>query len=171
MKKRVLLFVSFLLFGCFISGCSSVKDALDVTFSMEFDKVFTIDTTSTTVSYDIDLNTNEDYQKYKDKIRHIKIDSLRYSITSNTGNGGKADFYAYLYEGSFDAAKQIAESITFAAGETHGDTDVVLLNTDYINNTLLPTGKLTVWAVVEGTDVQLTVPAKIKVTVTANPLD
>ena len=68
-------------------------------------------------------------------------------------------------------AKKIAESINFEAGELRGDTDVVFLTKDYINS-LLTSGKLSVWAVVaEGTDVHLTVPAKIKVTVTANPLD
>ena len=169
MKKKVLLFVSFLLFGCLISGCENLKDALDVTFSMRFNEVFTVDTTLTTFSYDIDLNTNEDYQKYKGKIRDIKIDYLRYSITSNTGNGGKAGFYANVYGGSFSTATKIAESINFEAGELRDDTDVVLLNKDYIDS-LLPSGKLSVWAVAEGTDVHLIVPAKIKVTVTANPL-
>ena len=170
MKKKVLLFVSFLLFGCFISGCENLKDALDVTFSMRFNEVFTVDTTLTTFSYDIDLNTNEDYQKYKGKIRDIKIDYLRYSITSNTGNGGKADFYANVYGGSFATATKIAESINFEAGELRDDTDVVLLNKDYLDS-LLTRGKLSVWAVVEGTDVHLTVPATIKITVTANPLE
>jgi hypothetical protein len=171
MKKRVLLVVSFLLFGCLIIGCSDAKDALDVTFSIEKSNVFTVDTSSTTVSFDIDLNTNEDYQKYKDKIREIKIDFLRYSITSNTGNGGKADFYAGAYGGSFAEALKVAETLHCDAGELISvDTDVVFLNRDHIN-TLLTSGKLSIWAVAEGTDIHLIVPAKIKVTVTANPLE
>jgi hypothetical protein len=174
MKKRGLLIISVLLFGGLISGCGdsgdNLKDAIDVKFTMVFSHVYTIDTNLTTSSYDLDLNTNENYQKYHGKIRDIEIDYLRYSITSNTGNGGKADFYANVYGGSFATATKVAGPINFAAGELRGVSDVVWLNKDYFEG-LLISGKLSVWAVAEGTNVRLTVPTDLQLKVTANPLE
>jgi hypothetical protein len=167
MKKRGLIFSSFLLFAL-MSGCDLIKDAADIEFTILQSHVYTVDANLTTFPYDIDLTTNSDYQKYKGKIRDIEIDYLRYSITSNTGNGGKADFYANTFGGSFATATKVAETISFAAGETRGATDVVWLNKDFIE-TLLTSGKLSVWAVAEGANVRLTIPAEIRVKVTANP--
>jgi hypothetical protein len=167
MKKKGALFVSFLLFTL-ASGCDVIKDATDIVFTILYSNVYTVDTNLTTFSYDIDLNTNSDYQTYKGKIRDIEIDYLRYSITSNTGNGGKADFYANSFGGSFASATKVAETISFAAGELRDATDVVWLNKDFVE-TLLTSGKLSVWAVAVGTNVRLTIPVEIKVKVTANP--
>lgn len=169
MKKRGLIFGSFLLFTL-MSGCDVIKDAADIEFTIPYSHVYTVDTNLTTFPYDIDLNTNSDYQKYKGKIRHIEIDYLRYSITTNTGNGGKSDFYTNTFGGSFATATKVAETISFAAGETRGATDVVWLNKGFIE-TLLNTGKLSVWAVAEGTNVRLTVPVEIQVRVTYNPFE
>jgi hypothetical protein len=167
MKKRGLIFWVFLFFT-FIGGCDFNKDAADIEFTIPYSHVYTVDTSLTTFPYDIDLTTNSDYQRYRDKIRRIEIDYLRYSITSNTGNGGKADFFTNTFGGSFAAATKVAETISFAAGETRGATDVVWLNKGFIE-TLLTTGKLSVWAVAEGTNVRLTIPVEIQVRVTYNP--
>ena len=169
MKKRGLLFVSFLLFGL-MSGCEAIKDATDITFTISRSHVFTVDADLTTISYDLDLNEDSNYEKYKGKIRDIEIDYLRYQITSNTGNGGTADFYANVYGGSLATATKVAGPINFAAGELRDVTDVVWLNKDYIES-LLMNGQLSVWAVAEGMNVVLTVPAEIKVKVTVNVLE
>jgi hypothetical protein len=169
MKKRGLLFGSFLLFTL-MSGCEAFKDATDITFTITKSHVFTVDADLTTVSYNLDLNEDSDYAKYSGKIRDIEIDYLRYQITSNTGNGGTADFYANVYGGSFATATKVAGPISFAAGETRVVTDVVWLNKDYIES-LLMNGKLSVWAKAEGTNVHLTIPVEIKVKVTANPFE
>jgi len=169
MKKTGLMVVSLLLFT-FTSGCNLIKDAADIVFTIVRSHVFTIDATLTTFPYDIDLTTESDYQKYRGKIRDIDIDYLRYSITVNTGGGGKSDFYANSFGGSFATATKVAETISFSAGETRGATDVVWLNKGFIE-TLLGTGKLSVWAVAQGTNVRLTIPVEIKVKVTANPFE
>ncbi len=169
MKKRGLLLVSLLLFGL-LSGCEAVKDATDITFTITKNHVFTLDANLTTVSYNVDLNEDSDYAKYSGKIRDIEIDYLRYQITSNTGGGGKADFYANVYGGPFATATKVAGPITFAAGELRGVTDVVWLNKDYMEN-LLIVGKLSVWAVAEGTNVRLILPVELKVKVTANAFE
>jgi hypothetical protein len=169
MRKRGLIFVFFFLFAL-TSGCDIIKDAADIEFTILQSHVFTIDVTLTTFPYDLDLTTNSDYQRYRGKIRRIEIDYLRYSITTNTGNGGRADFYATSFGGSFASATKVAETISFAAGETRGATDVVWLNKDFIE-TLLNTGKLSVWAVATGTNVRLTVPVEIRVKVIANPFE
>ena len=168
MKKIGLLLVSFLLFGGLMSGCDEVKDATDITFTITKSEVFTLDEDSlTTVSSNVDLNDNSDYAKYSGKIRDIEIDYLRYQITSNTGSGGTADFYANTYGGDFTTATKVAGPINFAAGELRGVTDVVWINKDYIESLLID-GRLTVWAVAAGTNVHLTIPAELKVKVTVN---
>lgn len=167
MKKSGALFCSLFLFFL-TGGCDLIKDATDIEFTIIRSHVFTVDATLTTISFDIDLNTNPDYEKYKGKIRDIDVDYLRYSITVNTGGGGKADFYTNSFGGNFATATKVAETIGFAAGETRGPTDVVWLNKDFIE-TLLTSGKLSVWVVAQGTNVRLTLPVEIKVKVTANP--
>jgi hypothetical protein len=170
MKKTALIFVTFALFA-FTSGCDVIKDAADVEFIVSRNHIFTIDANLTTYPrYDVDLNEDEDYRKYRGKIRDVEILYLRYAITSNTGSGGKSDFYANSFGGSFATATKVAETISFAAGETRGATDVTWLNKDYIEN-LLIIGRLSVWAVAEGTNVRLTVPVELRVKITANPLE
>ncbi len=171
MKKIGLLFVSFLLFGALMSGCEEIKDATDITFNITKNEDFTLDAANlTTVSSDVDLNENPDYAKYSGKIRDIEINYLRYQITSNTGGGGTANFYANTYGGSFATATKVAGPINFAACELRGVTDVVWINKDYLEG-LLVNGRLTVWAEAAGTNVHLTIPAEINVKVTANVLE
>ena len=75
MKKRGLLFGSFLLFTL-MSGCDVIKDAADIEFIIERSHVYTVDANLTTFPYDIDLNTNSDYQKYKGKIGEWRASRL-----------------------------------------------------------------------------------------------
>jgi len=97
LKKTGLLFVSMLLL-VLMSGCGEIKDAMDITFTIDKNKVFLVDENPlTTSSYNLDLNDSEEYRKYKGKIRNVEIDYVRYSITSNTGGGGQADLYANVY--------------------------------------------------------------------------
>ena len=72
--------------------------------------------------------------------------------------------------GSFATATKVAGPINFAAGDVGGVSDVVWLNKDYMEG-LLISGKLSVWAVAEGTNVRLTVPTDLQLKVTANPLE
>ena len=166
MKKTGLLFVSILLLGL-MSGCGEIKDATNITVTIPYSKDFTIVENLTTYFRDLDLNDSEEYRKYKGKIRDIEIEYVRYSITSNTGGGGRADLYATPYGGSFDSTKIVVENISFAANETRPLTDVTLLNKDYFEN-LLATGQLRAWAVAQGTNVNLTLHVEFRVKVTAN---
>lgn len=168
MRHR-LLFIFLLLLGA-LGGCEAVEDTLDIEFTINKNNTFNIDTTQGAYAYDVDLNTDSDYQRYKSHIKDVKIDYIRYSITANTGTGGKADFYATVYGGDQAGATKVAETITFAAFEHRGVTDVVWLNKAYLEGLLL-SGKMRFWAVVEGAGVRLTLPVEIKVRVTANPLE
>jgi len=83
MKKIGLLFVFLLLFGGLMSGCEEIKNATDITFTIERSTGFTVNESSlTTYPYNLDLNDSEEYRKYKGNIRDIEIDYVRYSITS-----------------------------------------------------------------------------------------
>ena len=170
MKKRGLLFVSLWLFGL-MSGCEAVKDATDIEYTVLYSYTYNVDENSlTTYPYNLDLNDSEDYRKYKGHIRNTEIDYVRYSITSNTGGGGKVDLYANTYGGSFATSTKVAGPISFAAGETRGVTDVVWLNKGYFES-LLSIGELSVWAVAEGTNVRLTLPVELKVKLTVSPFE
>jgi hypothetical protein len=169
MKKALPVLAAFCIFGL-ISGCGNVKDALDIVFDITYNHIFTIQGSSATLSYDINLEDNDDYQRYKDKIRSISIDYLHYSITSNTGGEGTGDFYAGSYGSAFSTATKVAQTISFAAGETRGETSVEWINKAYIES-LLTGGKLSLWVVGRGSDVDIIVPVVIKVEITANPLE
>jgi len=169
MKKGVVLFVALVLFTA-VSGCDAIKEATQIEFNIMYNYVFAVDANLATRSYDVVLEASPDYAKYKGRIKEINIEYLRYAITSNTGNGGKAAFYVNAGGNGLDTAKKVAETITFAAGETRGVTDVVWLDKGYIQS-LLPTGHLSVWSVAEGAGVRLTVPAELMIKVTTNPLE
>jgi energy-dependent translational throttle protein EttA len=170
MKKTGLLFVSVLLVGL-MSGCEAIKDATDITFTIERSMDFTIDESLlTTYSKNLDLNDSEDYRKYKGKIRDVEIDYVRYSITSNTGSAGQVDLYATVLGGTFASATKVAGPIGFAASENRPVTDIALQNKDYFEN-LLASGQLTGWAAAAGTNVRLALHVDVRVKITANPLE
>jgi hypothetical protein len=169
MKKWGLHVVSFVLFTL-ASGCDAIKNATDVNFILVYNYVFAVDANLATHSYDIDLTTNPEYAKYRGKIKEVSIEYLRYSVTSNTGNGGKAAVHVNTIGGGLATAKKVAETITLAAGETRGVTDVAWLNKAYFENLLLD-GHLSVWGIAEGSGVRLTLPVELQLKVTTNPLD
>jgi hypothetical protein len=169
MKKNLLALAALCIFGLF-SGCGDIKDAIDIVFSVNYNHIFTIHGNTETLSYDINLEDNDDYRRYKNKIRDIRIDYLRYSITSNTGREGKGDLYAGSYGSAFSTATKIAQTISFAAGETHGETDVEWINKAFLES-LLVGEKLSLWAVGSGSGVDIIVPVIIKIKVTVNPLE
>jgi hypothetical protein len=169
MKKTLPVLAAFCIF-CLISGCGDIKDAIDIVFDINYNHIFTIQGNTETVSYDINLEDNDDYKRYKDKIRSIRIDYIRYSITSNTGGEGTGDLYAGSYGSAFSTATKVAQTISFTAGETRGETDVEWINKAFLES-ILAGGKLSLWAVGSGSSVDIIVPVVIKIKVTANPLE
>lgn len=169
MKKALAVLAAFCIFG-FISGCGNIKDAMDIEFDITYNHIFTLQGSTATLSYDINLEDNDDYRRYKDKIRSIHVDYIHYSITSNTGGEGTADFYAGSYGSAFSSATKVAQTIRFAAGETRGATSVEWINQGFLES-LLMSGKLSLWAVANGSGVDIIVPVVIKVEVTVNPLE
>jgi len=169
MKKALPVLAAFCIFGL-ISGCGDIKDAMDIEFDIPYNHIFIIQGNTETLSYDINLEDNDDYRRYKDKIRSVRIDYIRYSITSNTGGGGAVDLYAGSYGSAFSTATKVAETISFAAGEKRRETDVEWINKAFIES-LLVGGKLSLWAVGRGSGVDIIVPVVIKIEVTANPLE
>ena len=169
MKKALPILAALCIFGL-ISACGDIKDAIDIVFDISYDHTFTIQGNTETLSYDINLEDNDNYKRYKDKIRSISIDYIRYSITSNTGSEGTGDLYAGSYGSAFSTATKVAQTISFAAGETRGETDVEWINKAFLES-LLAGGKLSLWAVGRGSGVDIIVPVVIKIKVTANPLE
>ena len=169
MKKALPVLAAFCIFGL-ISGCGDIKDAIDIVFHISYDHTFTIQGNTETLSYDINLEDDDDYNRYKDKIRSIEIDYLRYSITSNTGGEGTGDLYAGSYGSAFSTATKVAQTISFAAGETREETEVEWINKAFLEG-LLTGGKLSLWGAGSGSGVDIIVPVVIKIKVTANPLE
>ena len=153
-----------------IGGCGDIKDAMDITFDITYHHIFPIQGNTETLSYDINLEDNDDYKRYKDKIRTIGIDYLRYSITANRGGEGTGDIYAGSYGSAFSSATKVARTISFAAGETRGEADVEWINRVFLEN-LLAGGKLSLWAAGSGSGVNIIVPVVINIEITVNPLE
>ena len=170
MKKFLPVLAALFILGS-IGGCGDdAPDELDITFGITHDHIFTIRGNAATLSLDINLEDDDEYDRYKDQIRSVKIDYVRYSITSNTGGGGTVDLYAGSYGSAFSNAIKVAQTISFAAGETRGVTDVEWIDKAFLES-LLAGGKLSLWAVGSGTDIDIIVPVVIRIEVTANPLE
>ncbi|MFO7665069.1 MAG: hypothetical protein R6V76_00415 [Desulfobacterales bacterium] len=170
MKKVLPVLAALFILGL-IGGCGDDSpDELDITFGITYNHTFTIQGDAATLSLDINLEDNDDYDRYKSKIRSVKIDYVRYSITSNTGGGGTVDLYAGNYGSEFLNAKKVAQTISFAAGETRDVTDVEWIDKAFLES-LLAGGKLSLWAVGSGVDIDMIVPVVIRIEVTANPLE
>lgn len=169
MKKVLPVLAVFCIFGL-ISGCGEIKDAMDIEFHITYHHIFPIHGDTATLSYDIILEDNDEYNRYKHKIRSIQIDYLRYSITSNTGGEGTGYLYAGSYGSPFSSATKIAQTSRFAAGETYGDTNIEWINLQFLES-LLAGGRLSLWAVGSDSGVDIIVPVVIKIEVTANPLE
>jgi hypothetical protein len=169
MKKALPVLAAFCIFGL-ISGCGDIRDAIDIVFDFSYNHTFTIQGNTQTASYDINLEDNDNYRRYKGKIRSIRIDYIRYSITSNTGGGGIGDIYAGSYGSAFSSAPKVAQTISFAAGETREETEVEWINKAFLES-LLDNGIFRLWAAGSGSGVDIIVPVVIKIKVTANPLE
>ncbi len=169
MKKTLRALAALCIFGLF-SGCGDIKDAMDIVFSVSYNHIFTIHGNTETPSYDINLEDNDDYRRYRNKIRDIRIDYFVYSITSNTGGGGKGDLYAGSYGSAFSTATKVAQTSSFAAGEIRRETDVEWVNKAFFER-LLNDGKLSIWAVGSTSGVTVIMPVAIKIKVTVNPLE
>jgi hypothetical protein len=169
MKKTRSVLAAICIVGL-ISGCGDIKDAIDIEFDITYHHIFPIHGYTETLSYDINLEDNDDYKRYKDKIRSVSIDYIRYSITSNTGGEGIGDIYAGSYGSAFSSAIKVARTISFAAGETRGETDVEWINEAFLEN-LLAGGKLSLWATGSGSGVHIIAPVVIKIKITVNPLE
>ncbi len=169
MKKIRPVLAAICVFGL-ISGCGDIKDAIDITFDITYHHIFTIHGNTETLSYDINLEDNDDYRRYKNKIRSISIDYILYTITSNTGGEGTGDLYAGSYGSAFSSATKVARTVSFAAGETRGETYVEWINKAFLEN-LLVGGRLSLWAAGSGSGVDIIVPAVIKIKITVNPLE
>jgi hypothetical protein len=169
MKRTLLISSAILLFG-FISGCGELKDAADIEFEITESHTFYVQGSAATLSYDLNLEDNDDYKKYIGKIRRIEIDYIRYKIERNAGGAGTADFYAGNYGSAFPVAAKVAQTISFAAFETRAETNVEWINKAFLES-LLDGGKLSLWAVGSGSGVDIILPITIKVKVIANPFE
>ena len=95
-----LLFV-FMLTGMVFSGCKETKDLLDVTFQADYESDMDISVAPSTMkggnngtfssSTTIDPLTNEEFQKYAEKIKSVEILEVTGTITSVNKNAVMLD--------------------------------------------------------------------------------
>ncbi len=168
--KRTLLILSAMTLFCFIIGCGELKDAADIKFEITKSHTFYVQGSAATLSYDLNLEDDENYKKYKGKIRRIEIDYIRYVIERNVGGAGTGDFYAGDYGSAFAAATKVAQTISFAAFEIRPETNVEWINKAFLES-LLAGGKLSLWAVGNGLGIDIIMPVVIKINITANPFE
>jgi len=168
--KRMPLVLALCLVVGWLSGCGDAKDAFDIELRFNHSHVFTVRGDIGSYDWSINLEDNEDYQRYKNKIRKIEIDYLRYEITSNRGGSGRIELYAGSYGSTFSEAKKVAQTISIGAGETRHVTDVDWIDPGYLES-VLASGKISLWAVGSGTGIDLTIPVYVQVEVTVNPFE
>ena len=169
MKKTFFILVLSLVVGL-IGGCGDSEDIFDIEFSIRHHHIFTIQGDVGAYSYSINLEDNEDYRRYESKIKNVGIDYLRYSITSNTGGGGQIDLYVGSYGCAFEDAVKVAQTISLNPGETRDITDVDWIDLGYFES-ILNSGKISLWAIGSGSDIDMIVPVEIRIEVTVNPFE
>ncbi len=168
MKKISIVFL--ILLTCLIGGCEAIEDAADITFYITYNTIFDISENSHTYEENIDLTDDDDYQKYSGKIKKVEIEYVKYSISSNTGNGGYGRLFANSFGGSYSSSTEVAEMVSFSAGELRDTTAIKWLDQGYLES-LLTDGKMTVWAIGEGQGVHILAPTEFKFKIVANPLN
>lgn len=168
--RRVLLIISVMLLLGMNGGCGDLKDAADIKLEVIKKHTFYVQGNGETLSHNLNLEDDENYKKYKGKIRSIRIDYIRYAIERNAGGAGAGDFYAGHYGSAFAAAKKVAQTISFAAGEIRPETNVEWIDKAFLES-LLSEGKLSLWAAGSGSGVDIVLSVEIKVVVIANPFE
>lgn len=106
---RSALFVGFAFLGSSLS-CDLFDKVDDVTFNIEIEHTFVVDENSDSngqpveyLSSDIiDANQNSEFNKYRDKIKDIKVTAVTYTVTDYDASSGDVTFSNGM--GSFSAS-------------------------------------------------------------------
>jgi len=171
--------LAILLTAIVFSGCEKIDDALDVTFDATFKTNLNIDIPAGTEARDvavfdetesIDPTTDENVQKYLDKIKGIEVKGITATITSITKDVVLTNL-RFSVKG--DAGEAVWEIPSIAVSQ---GTEVTLGNEtgqwDMVNSILDTKKVFTVSASGESSedDVQFTFEYVIITEITANPL-
>ncbi len=186
--KKIVLLALFVMFGAIAScgGTDDITSLADVSLS-------TIPPVSATFPLiagvgevgpvPVDLTENDDFNRYKDNIKEVDIDYMKYAIDQNAGiEEGTVTFYANTLGGAFDDATAVATASIPASlelpeislrGVEEEDLvewfDVQWLDKAYFES-LLITGQANIWAKGDNETIYVVIETEIKINIVANPL-
>ena len=75
-----------------IPACN-IASVLTVTYVETGNQEFPVYGTGMSASYDYDMTTSSDYNKYKDNVKSIHFASLTYEVKANSGASGTVEIF------------------------------------------------------------------------------
>jgi hypothetical protein len=165
------------------SNCSVFEKADDVSFNAPIEQTFNVNITTAgtnvTMNQEITLDAtdNDEINKYKDKIKEVKVNKVTYQVTAFTGDFG-TKFTGGVGVGSLTAAPVVTKAIAdfdVRAAFQSGEEFQLDLTTDDVSKiaALLKTDKKvkTAWTgLLSQTPVSFTVKVVIDATIKADAL-
>jgi hypothetical protein len=168
-----------------LSGCDKLEKADDITFEAEFTIPTKIEVSEdqdnpvnpyTSLSSSIDAEQNADYKKYKAKVKKIRVNKIKYTITDFAADGpvtltsGSAVFFE---SGGSAASGEVATVSNLLLSNTSGELVASQDALDTIGEILLDNGKVNVVCISTLSDspVFFHISVTLSVSVTANALD
>jgi hypothetical protein len=170
------------------SGCDLLENADDVSFDIEVDVTFVADENGqfTNKPYTgdpvlLDISSNSEIQKYKDKIKKVEVTKIEYSITSYTSEppgtavtmtGGTMRYSAATGGNSLELSS-VATLNLMTAGATPKELPINSSSFNALGQLLLDNNQAYVFTqgTLSSTPVSFNVPTTFYLRVTANALD
>jgi hypothetical protein len=179
LKTLAVLLMAIALF----SGCDKLEEADDVTFDVKFKLPKTFEVTEeaenpvnpyTSLASTMDID-NPEFDKYKDKIKDVKVNKIEYTISAFAADGpvtmtlGEAIFFGF---GETIATGQIASVASKALSNHTGELTASAAALEKIEQIILEDGEVFVASRCNLSDapVFFNVNVTLYVTVTANAL-
>jgi len=111
-----------------IPACN-IASVLTVTYVETGNQEFPVYGTGMSASYDYDMTTSSDYNKYKDNVKSIHFASLTYEVKANSGSSGTVEIFMGPYGSS--GVRKVAEATIPAGPETTGERSVTWFDQSY----------------------------------------
>lgn len=182
-KTNFIILLSTLFAITLISSCGLLDDAGDISFPSDLKKSIDVNETATGMNLPysseilLDATADSEIKKYKDKIKSISVNSIKYKISNFTGTAGTT-FTGSMAFGKAGQALTISSSLSNvdlqAASNSGAETEVALPQADIDKIAALLKDDKAVTISVSGTLSEAPTSFKLEIIVnakiTANPL-
>jgi hypothetical protein len=173
------------LMAVLLTGCDKLEKADDITFNAEFVIPQKIEVSEsqdepvnpyTSLSSSIDATQNADYAKYKDRVKKIRVNKIKYTISDFDAEGAvtlTSGLAIFFENGGTAASGEIASVSNLILSNTSGELTATQDALDTIGEILLENGQINVVSVATLSDapVFFHITVTLDVSITANALD